>query len=72
MTSAVEQTAEGPTALQFGVPVKSEGVTIVDTWDTLGMRGTASQTVKIDNVFVADAAVSARRPAGKSGIPRST
>ncbi len=65
MTTAVEQTAEGPTVLQFGLPVKSEGVTILDTWDTLGMRGTASQTVKIDNVFIADAAVSVRRPAGK-------
>ena len=65
MTTAVEQTAEGPTVLQFGVPVRSEGVTILDTWDTLGMRGTASQTVKIDNVFIADASVSVRRPAGK-------
>ena len=65
MTTAVEQTAEGPIVLQFGLPVKSEGVTILDTWDTLGMRGTASQTVKIDNVFIADAAVSVRRPAGK-------
>jgi alkylation response protein AidB-like acyl-CoA dehydrogenase len=65
MTTAVEQTPEGPTVLQFGLPVKSEGVTILDTWDTLGMRGTASQTVKLTNVFVADAAVSVRRPAGK-------
>jgi acyl-CoA dehydrogenase len=65
MTTAVEQTAEGPTVLQFGLPVKSEGVTILDNWDTLGMRGTASQTVKIDNVFIPDAAVSVRRPAGK-------
>jgi len=65
MTTAVEQTPEGPTVLQFGLPVKSEGVTILDTWDTLGMRGTASQTVKIDNVFIADGAVSVRRPAGK-------
>jgi alkylation response protein AidB-like acyl-CoA dehydrogenase len=65
MTTAVEQSAEGPVVLQFGLPVKSEGVTILDTWDTLGMRGTASQTVKLDNVFIADAAVSVRRPAGK-------
>jgi acyl-CoA dehydrogenase len=64
MTGAVEQTAEGPTALQFGVPMKSPGVSIVETWDTLGMRGTASHSVKLDNVFVADAAIAARRPAG--------
>jgi alkylation response protein AidB-like acyl-CoA dehydrogenase len=64
MTGAVEQTAEGPTALQFGVPMKSSGVSIVETWDTMGMRGTASHSVKLENVFVADAAIAARRPAG--------
>ena len=64
MTGAVEQTAEGPTALQFGVPMNSPGVSIVETWDTLGMRGTASHNVKLENVFVADAAIAARRPAG--------
>jgi len=65
MTTAVEQTPDGPTVLHIGLPVKSEGVTILDTWNTLGMRGTASQTVALDNVFVPDAAVSVRRPAGK-------
>lgn len=64
MTGAVEQTNEGPTALQFGVPVKSKGISIAETWDTLGMRGTASHTVKFDDVFVADAAIAARRPSG--------
>jgi alkylation response protein AidB-like acyl-CoA dehydrogenase len=64
MTGAVEQTAEGPTALQFGVPLKAPGVSVVETWDTLGMRGTASHSVKLENVFVADAAIAARRPAG--------
>src|SRR5215211_7011889 len=69
MTGAVEltpegQTAEGPTALQFGVPMNAPGVSIVETWDTLGMRGTASHSVKLENVFVADAAIAARRPAG--------
>lgn len=65
MTTAVEQTPEGPTVMHVGLPVRSEGVTILDTWNTMGMRGTASQTVKLDNVFVPDAAVSVRRPAGK-------
>lgn len=64
MTGAVEQTAEGPTALQFGVPMNAAGVSIVETWDTLGMRGTASHSVKLENVFVADTAIAARRPAG--------
>ena len=64
MTGAVEQATEGPTALQFGVPMKSPGVSIVETWDTMGMRGTASHSVRLENVFVADAAIAARRPAG--------
>jgi alkylation response protein AidB-like acyl-CoA dehydrogenase len=64
MTGAVETTAEGPTALQFGVPMKAPGVSIVETWDTMGMRGTASHSVKLENVFVADAAIAAKRPAG--------
>jgi len=64
-TMAVEQTPDGPTVLHIGLPMKSEGVTILDTWNTLGMRGTGSQTVKLDDVFVPDAAVSIRRPAGK-------
>jgi alkylation response protein AidB-like acyl-CoA dehydrogenase len=65
MTTAVEQTPEGPTVIHIGLPMRSEGITILDTWNTMGMRGTASQTVKLDNVFVSDAAVSLRRPAGK-------
>ncbi len=64
MTGAVEQTAEGPTALQFGVPMTAPGLSIVETWDTLGMRGNASHSVKLDDVFVAEAAIAARRPAG--------
>ncbi|WP_296326046.1 acyl-CoA dehydrogenase family protein [Reyranella sp.] len=64
MTGAVEETADGPTALQFGIPVRSTGISIVENWDTLGMRGTASHSVKLDEVFVADAAIAARRPSG--------
>ena len=33
------------------------------TWDTLGLRGTGSETVVLDDVFVPDAAVSLVRPA---------
>ena len=64
MTGAVEQTDEGPTALQFGIPMTAPGISIVENWDTLGMRGTASHSVKLENVFVPDAAIAARRPAG--------
>lgn len=66
MTCAVYDDPEaGPTVLHFGMPLGVEGVTVLDTWDTLGMRGTASQDIKLKDVFIADAAVSGRREAGK-------
>lgn len=66
MTSAVyDDPQAGPTVLHFGLPLKAEGVKIHDTWRTLGMRGTGSHDVEATGVFVADAAVSVRRPQGK-------
>lgn len=64
MTGAIEETPEGPTVLQFGLPMTAEGISIAANWDTLGMRGTASHDVVFDNVFVPDAAVSVRRKPG--------
>ena len=51
--------------LHFAVPLKAEGVRSLDTWRTLGMRGTGSNDLQLDQVFVPDAAISGRRPAGK-------
>jgi acyl-CoA dehydrogenase len=66
MTGAIEEDApEGPTVLQFGVPMSAEGVSIVESWDTLGMRGTGSHDVLLDDVFVPDAAIGARRKPGQ-------
>jgi alkylation response protein AidB-like acyl-CoA dehydrogenase len=65
MTGAIEDNPrEGPTVLQFGVPMNAEGVSIVETWDALGMRGTGSHDVVLDGVFVPDAAIAARRKPG--------
>jgi alkylation response protein AidB-like acyl-CoA dehydrogenase len=36
----------------FGVPKGAEGLTIVGDWDPLGMRGTISRTLLLDDVFV--------------------
>jgi acyl-CoA dehydrogenase len=44
------------------VPLKAEGVEILDTWHLMGMRGTGSHDVMLSGVFVPDAAVSGRRP----------
>ena len=66
MTSAVyDDPQAGPTVLHFGVPFKADGVSIIDTWRVMGMRGTGSHDVELKNVFVADAAIAGRRPQGK-------
>src|SRR5689334_10811168 len=42
-TSAVyEDPREGMTVLAMLVPMASEGVRVIETWDTMGMRGTSS------------------------------
>ena len=65
-TSAVyEDPDEGPTVLHFAVPLKAEGVEIVETWRVLGMRGTGSNDIILSDVFVADEAITGRRPRGK-------
>jgi alkylation response protein AidB-like acyl-CoA dehydrogenase len=51
--------------LHFTVPMNSEGVTVLNDWHTLGMRGTGSHTVRLDGVFVPEASVTLRRPAGE-------
>jgi alkylation response protein AidB-like acyl-CoA dehydrogenase len=65
VTSAVWDDPEGgPTVLHFAVPLKAQGVEIVETWRTLGMRGTGSHDVVLSEVFVPEAAISGRRPSG--------
>lgn len=50
--------------LHFAVPFDSEGISVMDNWDTLGMRGTGSHTVQLENVFVPDSAITLARPRG--------
>ena len=66
MTSAVfEDRGEPPVVLHFEIPMKSQHVKIMDTWHTLGMRGTGSHDVLIDGYIVPETAVTVRREAGK-------
>ncbi|MCO6491688.1 MAG: acyl-CoA/acyl-ACP dehydrogenase [Phaeodactylibacter sp.] len=51
--------------LHFGVPMKAEGVTVLEDWDVLGMRATGSQAIQFDKVFVPDSAISLARPGGE-------
>jgi acyl-CoA dehydrogenase len=59
----------GPTVLHFAIPLSAPGVKVQDTWRTLGMRGTGSHDTVLDGVFVPDAAVGVRRPAGQWSLP---
>ena len=53
----------GLRVLNMAVPF-GEGVTVHDTWDAMGMRGTASNDVTVDDVFVPDERILADRPHG--------
>ena len=65
-TSAIYDDPEaGPTVLHFPVSLTAEGVTRLDTWQVMGMRGTGSHDLVLDKVFVPDAAIQGRRPAGQ-------
>src|SRR5690606_27543441 len=46
---------QGRRVLNMSVPVRSEGVDVLDTWDAMGMRGTGSHDVEMTDVFVSDA-----------------
>jgi acyl-CoA dehydrogenase len=53
----------GPQVLHCAIPFSAEGVSVEQTWDTVGLRATGSHTVVLEEVFVPDASVSLVRPA---------
>jgi alkylation response protein AidB-like acyl-CoA dehydrogenase len=55
---------QGRRVLNMAVPIAAEGVTVADNWDTLGMRGTASNDIDLVDVFVPEEKVLANRPWG--------
>lgn len=66
ITSIAWQDApDGPQVIHCSIPLSSDGVGIELTWDAMGLRGTGSDTIVFDDVFVPDAAVSLVRPAGE-------
>lgn len=61
---AYEDPEHGLRVLNMAVPLSADGVTVLDDWDVLGMRGTGSNSVVVDDVFVAEDKVMANRPHG--------
>ncbi|MCA0276624.1 MAG: acyl-CoA dehydrogenase [Proteobacteria bacterium] len=65
MTGAIACAEDGSEkVIHFGVPMRAPEVSVMDNWRTLGMRGTGSNDVVIDGLFVPDAAVAFSRAAG--------
>lgn len=63
-TALYEDPADGPTVLHFSVPMRTEGVTVLDNWRTMAMRASGSNDIVLDGVFVPDQAVASRRRKG--------
>jgi alkylation response protein AidB-like acyl-CoA dehydrogenase len=60
---------DGAQVLHFSVPLVAPGVRLEETWDTLGMRGTASHDVVLEDVFVPTDKVTGVRSYGELGVP---
>ncbi len=62
VTSSVLANADGSSSvLHFSSPLKQDGVSLLDDWNTLGMRATGSQTIVFENVFVPEEAIALKR-----------
>jgi acyl-CoA dehydrogenase len=65
-TGVYDDPSAGPTVIHFPLPLKADGVKVLDTWRVLGMCATGSHDIQLESVFVPDAAMGGtRRPAGK-------
>jgi alkylation response protein AidB-like acyl-CoA dehydrogenase len=66
MTSAIyDDPQQGPTVLHLPVTLAADGVAVQDNWRTLGMRGSGSNDIVLDGVFVPESAVAMTREPGK-------
>ena len=57
--------AAGRQVFHFSVSMAAGGVRIDPVWETMGMRGTGSHTVILENVFIPEQAITLRRPCGQ-------
>jgi alkylation response protein AidB-like acyl-CoA dehydrogenase len=63
VTSGTYQKENGSwEVLHFSVPMSTNGASVLDNWDVMGMRGTGSQSIEFNAVFVPDSAITLSRP----------
>lgn len=66
ITSAPFKNDQGENkVLHFSVPMTREGVSVINDWDVMGMRGTGSQSIRFEKVFVPDASIALERGQGE-------
>ncbi|MDX3926513.1 MAG: acyl-CoA dehydrogenase family protein [Shinella sp.] len=66
MTGAILHAEDGSdSVIHFAAPMKAAEVKVLDTWRALGMRGTGSNDVMLDGLFVPDAGIAFARKAGE-------
>jgi alkylation response protein AidB-like acyl-CoA dehydrogenase len=58
---AADEEPDGPSVIHCPVPLNAAGVTRLDDWHTLGMRGTGSHTLELKDVFVPAENVAVKR-----------
>lgn len=65
VTSApYEDPQDGWQVLHFPVPLNANGVSVLGNWSALGMRGTGSNSVQLDKVFIPEETIAVKRPRG--------
>jgi indole-3-acetate monooxygenase len=65
VTGAVSDEDGGPFVVHFAAPMRAPEIRILDTWHTLGMRGTGSQDLEIAGLFIPDDKIALKRKAGE-------
>src|SRR6266446_6919343 len=68
MVMATLEDHEPPASATFVIPKGTPGLEIVETWDVMGMRATASHDLLIRDVRVPAIAISELRPVGPLGV----
>jgi alkylation response protein AidB-like acyl-CoA dehydrogenase len=64
MAGAIVHEEGADSVIHFGVNLKAPQVRVMDSWRALGMRGTGSHDVLIEDLFIPDAAIAFKRLAG--------